>query len=64
MFFVASLFIDYLTGSSDNAVVSRGVKAVNLISSMTARIPHLMKQSHLENSEGKCPSIYTHVFLY
>lgn len=62
MFFVASLFIDYLTGSSDNAVVSRGVKAVNLISSMTARIPHLMKQSHLENSEGKCPSIYTHVF--
>lgn len=38
--------------SSDNAVVSRGVKAVNLISSMTARIPHLMKQSHLENSEA------------
>lgn len=33
-------------------MVSRGVKAVNLISSMTARIPHLMKQSHLENSEG------------
>ncbi|KAI1383607.1 uncharacterized protein F4822DRAFT_421137 [Hypoxylon trugodes] len=38
--------------SSDNAVVSRGVKAVNLISSMTARIPYLMKQSHLENSEA------------
>ncbi|KAI1103900.1 hypothetical protein F4804DRAFT_308829 [Jackrogersella minutella] len=38
--------------SSDNAVVSRGVKAINLISSMTARIPHLMKQSHLENSEA------------
>ncbi|KAI1134462.1 hypothetical protein F5Y05DRAFT_397930 [Hypoxylon sp. FL0543] len=38
--------------SSDNAVVSRGVKAVTLISSMTARIPHLMKQSHLENSEA------------
>ncbi|KAF3066536.1 hypothetical protein GL218_09031 [Daldinia childiae] len=38
--------------SSDNAIVARGVKAVNLISSMTARIPHLMKQSHLENSEA------------
>ncbi|KAI1074627.1 hypothetical protein F5B20DRAFT_595974 [Whalleya microplaca] len=37
---------------SDNAVVSRGVKAINLISSMTARIPHLMKQSHLESSEA------------
>ncbi|KAI1814674.1 Sec7-domain-containing protein [Poronia punctata] len=38
--------------ASENAIVSRGVKAVNLISSMTARIPHLMKQSHLENSEA------------
>lgn len=37
---------------SENTIVSRGVKAVNLISSMTARIPHLMKQSHLEDSEG------------
>ncbi|KAI5861656.1 hypothetical protein GGS23DRAFT_576035 [Durotheca rogersii] len=37
---------------SENAVVARGVKAVNLISSMTARIPYLMKQSHLENSEA------------
>ncbi|KAI1336047.1 Sec7-domain-containing protein [Xylariaceae sp. FL0016] len=37
---------------SENAVVARGVKAVNLISSMTARIPHLMKQSHLESSEA------------
>ncbi|KAI1425367.1 Sec7-domain-containing protein [Xylaria sp. FL1777] len=38
--------------ASENAVVLRGVKAINLISSMTARIPHLMKQSHLENSEA------------
>ncbi|KAI0173339.1 hypothetical protein GGR52DRAFT_542755 [Hypoxylon sp. FL1284] len=38
--------------SSDNVVVSRGVKAVDLIFSMTNRIPHLMKQSHLENSEA------------
>ncbi|KAI1763175.1 hypothetical protein GGR53DRAFT_498403 [Hypoxylon sp. FL1150] len=38
--------------SSDNVVVSRGVKAVDLIFSMTDRIPHLMKQSHLENSEA------------
>ncbi|CAJ2501896.1 Uu.00g047490.m01.CDS01 [Anthostomella pinea] len=37
---------------SENAVVSRGVKAINLISSMTARIPHLMNQSHLASSEG------------
>ncbi|KAI0433653.1 Sec7-domain-containing protein [Xylaria sp. FL1042] len=37
---------------SENAIVLRGVKAVNLISSMTARIPHLMKQSHLENNEA------------
>ncbi|KAL7629684.1 GDP/GTP exchange factor for ARF [Parahypoxylon ruwenzoriense] len=37
---------------SENAVVLRGVKAVNLISTMTARIPHLMKQSHLENSDA------------
>ncbi|KXJ95211.1 hypothetical protein Micbo1qcDRAFT_115600 [Microdochium bolleyi] len=39
-------------GSSENAVVARGVKSVNLISSMTSRIPHLMKQSHLESSEA------------
>ncbi|KAI0391810.1 Sec7-domain-containing protein [Xylariaceae sp. FL0594] len=38
--------------ASENAVVSRGVKAVNLVSSMTARIPHLMKQSHLETNEA------------
>ncbi|TGJ85964.1 hypothetical protein E0Z10_g2814 [Xylaria hypoxylon] len=38
--------------ASENTIVLRGVKAVNLISSMTARIPHLMKQSHLENSEA------------
>ncbi|KAI0450865.1 Sec7-domain-containing protein [Xylaria acuta] len=38
--------------ASENTIVSRGVKAVNLISSMTARIPHLMKQSHLEDSEA------------
>ncbi|KAM7210238.1 ARF guanine-nucleotide exchange factor 2 [Rhypophila decipiens] len=37
---------------SDNAVVARGVKALNLLSRMTARIPHLMKQSHLESNEA------------
>jgi brefeldin A-resistance guanine nucleotide exchange factor 1 len=42
-----------LTGSSENAVVERGVKALNNIYRMTARIPHLMKQSHLESSEGE-----------
>ncbi|KAI0021541.1 Sec7-domain-containing protein [Xylariomycetidae sp. FL0641] len=38
--------------ASENAVVARGVKAVNLISTMTERIPHLMKQSHLESNEA------------
>lgn len=37
---------------SENAVVARGVKAINLLTRMTARIPHLMKQSHLESSEA------------
>jgi len=34
-------------------VVQRGIKAVNLIYNMTSRIPHLMKQSHLESNEGR-----------
>ncbi|KAK3323543.1 hypothetical protein B0T19DRAFT_207800 [Cercophora scortea] len=38
--------------SSENAVVARGIKAINLISHMTSRIPHLMKQSHLETSKA------------
>ncbi|KAL2200633.1 hypothetical protein P885DRAFT_27498 [Corynascus similis CBS 632.67] len=37
---------------SENAVVERGVKALNSIYRMTERIPHLMKQSHLESSEA------------
>ncbi|KAL2023967.1 hypothetical protein VTK56DRAFT_202 [Thermocarpiscus australiensis] len=37
---------------SENAVVERGVKAINCIYRLTARIPHLMKQSHLESSEA------------
>jgi len=39
-------------------VVARGIRAINLISQLTSRIPHLMKQSHLETNEGKlvCPS--------
>jgi hypothetical protein len=47
-------------GSSENAVVERGVKALNSISRMTARIPHLMKQSHLESKEGE---FFVHHFL-
>lgn len=38
--------------ASQNDIVSRGIKAIGLIYDMTARIPHLMKQSHLESSEG------------
>lgn len=41
--------------ANDNAAVSRGVKAINLISSMTGRIPHLINQSHLESKEGMYP---------
>jgi len=40
---------------SDNVAVQRGIKAVNLIYNMTSRIPHLMKQSHLESNEGWYP---------
>ncbi|KAF9869222.1 Sec7 domain-containing protein [Colletotrichum karsti] len=35
-----------------NEAISRGSKAVSTIYSMTARIPSLMKQSHLENNEA------------
>ncbi|KAK4448109.1 hypothetical protein QBC34DRAFT_408165 [Podospora aff. communis PSN243] len=37
---------------SENAVVARGIKAINNIYQLTTRIPHLMKQSHLESSEA------------
>lgn len=43
---------------SENAVVARGVKAVNMIYDMIARIPHLMKQSHLESSEGRLCAVH------
>jgi golgi-specific brefeldin A-resistance guanine nucleotide exchange factor 1 len=39
---------------SEDAIVSRGVKSIGLIYDMTSRIPHLMKQSHLESNEGMC----------
>ncbi|KAK3398501.1 hypothetical protein B0T20DRAFT_411273 [Sordaria brevicollis] len=37
---------------SENAVVARGIKAIHIITQMTERIPHLMKQSHLESNEA------------
>ncbi|KAK0629927.1 hypothetical protein B0T17DRAFT_491256 [Bombardia bombarda] len=37
---------------SENVIVARGIKAINMISRMTSRIPHLMKQSHLESNEA------------
>lgn len=37
---------------SDNDTVQRGIKAINIIYSMTSRIPQLIEQSHLETSEG------------
>lgn len=42
-----------LTFYSENPVVQRAIKAVNIIYSMTSRIPQLMNQSHLESNEGK-----------
>src|SRR5688572_8737226 len=38
---------------SENAVVARGIGAINHIYQLTSRIPHLMKQSHLESNEGE-----------
>ncbi|KFA77076.1 hypothetical protein S40288_07970 [Stachybotrys chartarum IBT 40288] len=38
--------------SSDSEVVTRGCQAVNILQSMTTRIPQLMQQSHLESSEA------------
>ncbi|KAB5540408.1 hypothetical protein GE09DRAFT_1137057 [Coniochaeta sp. 2T2.1] len=38
--------------ASDKPAVARGIKAVNIIYSMTSRIPQLMKQSHLESNEA------------
>lgn len=45
-----------LTPTSENAVVTRGIKAIHHIYQLTSRIPHLMKQSHLESNEGEMSS--------
>ncbi|EAW13056.1 Sec7 domain-containing protein [Aspergillus clavatus NRRL 1] len=37
---------------SENEVVSRGVKGVDLIYQLTGRVPTLIKQSHLEDNEA------------
>jgi len=36
-----------------NQTIARACRAVNLLHGMTARVPQLMQQSHLESSEGK-----------
>ena len=38
--------------------MQRGIKAINIIYDMTSRIPHLMKQSHLESNEGRSRNAY------
>ncbi|KAK0722283.1 hypothetical protein B0T26DRAFT_641174 [Lasiosphaeria miniovina] len=38
--------------ASENAAVARGMRAIDNIYRLTSRIPHLMKQSHLESSEA------------
>jgi len=45
---------------SENAVVERGIKALNSIYRLTERIPHLMKQSHLESNEGLYIPFHAH----
>lgn len=42
--------------NSENEVVSRGVKGVDLIYQLTGRVPTLIKQSHLEDNEGQSQS--------
>jgi golgi-specific brefeldin A-resistance guanine nucleotide exchange factor 1 len=37
----------------EDAIVARGVKAISMIYQLTARIPVLMQQSHLESKEGQ-----------
>lgn len=48
---------------SENPAVQRGIKAVNIIYSMTSRIPQLMKQSHLENNEGECYGLFSKALM-
>lgn len=37
----------------DEKAITRGCKAINILQNMTARIPQLIEQSHLESNEGK-----------
>ena len=37
---------------SENEVVARGVKAIGFMLHLTRRVPTLIQQSHLEESEG------------
>jgi brefeldin A-resistance guanine nucleotide exchange factor 1 len=39
--------------TSENQTVTRGIKAIGIIYQMTARIPSLIQQSHLEKNEGE-----------
>ena len=41
----------------ENEVVGRGFQAVIMIYQLTNRVPALIKQSHLERKEGRCPCI-------
>jgi hypothetical protein len=51
--FLPSLLHQLLTfGTSENEAVTRGTKAVNMIYQLTARVPALIEQSHLERNEG------------
>jgi brefeldin A-resistance guanine nucleotide exchange factor 1 len=48
------LLVRKLTFIREDDIVARSIKAVVMIQQLTARIPTLMQQSHLESSEGSC----------
>ena len=41
-----------MNSTSENQVVTRGVKAIGLVHHLTKRTPTLIAQSHLEKNEG------------
>lgn len=60
---LAEIGLWVLTLVSESPAVQRGINAVNIIYSMTSRIPQLMKQSHLENNEGELSRLLCKIAL-
>jgi golgi-specific brefeldin A-resistance guanine nucleotide exchange factor 1 len=54
---ISSVILFRLTRNNrDNQVVIRGSKAIGIIYQLTSRVPNLIKQSHLERTEGRSES--------